>query len=150
MPRTKSFKNTFFLYCINKWNYLLVEIRNYQSVSVLKKLNKCEKKENSIFSIHDTFGVKLLTRLRLQFSNLNEHKFRHGFVDTINTMCTCESEVETTEHFLLHCHLYFPQRLELSENLEKIDSSFLNSNVKDKYGYQLETSKSSNYKILKF
>ena len=70
-------------------------------------------------------------------------------------MCACGSEVETSEHFLLHCHLYSPQRLELFENLEKVDSSFLNVNVKDKvsfllYGSQSIPSKSSNHKILKF
>ena len=32
------------------------------------------KKENSIFSIYDPLGVKLLTRLRLQFSHLNERE----------------------------------------------------------------------------
>ena len=47
-------------------------------------------------------------------------------------MCGCESEVETTQHFLLRCYLYFPQRLELLENLKKVDSSFLNLKVKDK------------------
>ena len=41
-------------------------------------------------------------------------------------MCACGSEVETTEHFLLRCHIYSPQRLELFENLEKVDASFLN------------------------
>ena len=45
-----------------------------------------KKKENSIFSIYDSFGVKLLTCLRLQFSHVNEDKFRHGFGDTINAM----------------------------------------------------------------
>ena len=70
-------------------------------------------------------------------------------------MCACGSEVETTEHFLLGCHLYSPQRLELFENLEKVDSSFLNLNVKDKVsfllrGSQSATSKSSNHEILKF
>ena len=69
-------------------------------------------------------------------------------------MCACASEVETTEHFLLRCHLYSPQRLELFENLEKVDSSFLNLKVKEKasfllYGSQLATSKSSNHEILK-
>ena len=113
------------------------------------------KKENSIFSVYDPLCVKLLTGFRLQFSHLNEHNFRYGFGDTINTMCTCRSEVETTEHFLLRCHLYSPQRLELSENLEKVDSSFLNLNVKDKvsfllYGSQSATSKSPNHEILKF
>ena len=70
-------------------------------------------------------------------------------------MCACVSEVETTEHFLLRCHLYSLQRLELFENLEKVDSSFLNLNVKEKvsfllYGSQSATSKSSNHEILKF
>ena len=99
MSRTKSFKNAFFPYCINEWNNLTVEIRNSKSVSAFKKLIKCEKKRKSLFSIYDTLGVKILTRLRLQFIHLNEHKFRHGFEDTINAMCACRSEVETTETF---------------------------------------------------
>ena len=140
----------FFPYCRNEWNNLTVEIRNSKSVGAFKKLIKCGKKENSIFSIYDPLGVKLL-----QFSHLNEHKFRHGFGDTTNAMCACGSEVETTEYFLLHCHLYSPQRLELFENLEKVDSSFLNLKVKEKvsfllYGSQSATSKSSNHEIFKF
>ena len=89
-----------------------------------------KKKENPLFSIYDPLGVKLLTHLRLEFSHLNERKFRHGFGDTINAMCTCGSEAAFL--FLLRCHLYSPKRRELFENLEKVDSSFLNLNVKDK------------------
>ena len=110
-------------------------MRKSKSVSAFKKLIKCEKKENSIFSIYDPVGVKLLSRLRLQFSHLNEHKFRHGFGDTVNATCACRNEVETTEHFLLRCHLYSPQRLEIFENLEKVDSSFLNLKVKEKVSF---------------
>ena len=135
MSRTKFFKNTFFPYCINEWNNLTVEIRNSKLVGAFKKLINAKKKKNLIFSIYDPLGVKLLTRLRLQFSHLNEHKFRHGFGDTINPMCACGSEVETTEHFLLRCHLYSPQRLELFENLEKVDSRFLNLKAKEKVGF---------------
>ena len=40
---------------------------------------------------------KLLTRLRLKFSHLNKNEFRHGFNDTINPMCACGTEVETTD-----------------------------------------------------
>ena len=77
-----------------------VEIRNSKSVSAFKKLIKYEKKkESSIFSIYNPLGVKLLTRLRLQFSHLNELKFRHGFGNTVNAICACHSEIETTEHF---------------------------------------------------
>ena len=113
------------------------------------------KKEYSIFSICDPLVVTRLTRRRVQFSHLNEHKFRHGFGNTINAMCPCGSEVEATEHFLLHCHLYSSQRLEFFENLEKVDSSVLNLKVKDKvsfllYGSRSATFKSSNHEILKF
>ena len=57
--------------------------------------------------------------MRLKFSHLKEHKFRYGFADTINPMCACGADVETTEHFLLHCHFYSTQRLELFDNLER-------------------------------
>ena len=80
-------KILFFPYCINEWNNPTVEIRNSKSVKAFKKLIKCGKKENSLFSINDPLGVKLLTCLRLQFSHLNEHIFRHGFEDIINAMC---------------------------------------------------------------
>ena len=36
LPRTKSFKNTFFPYWINEWNNLTIEIRNSKSVNTLK------------------------------------------------------------------------------------------------------------------
>ena len=54
--------------------------------------------ERSLFSIYDPTGVKLLTRLRLKFSHLNEHKFSHNFKDTVVAMCDCVKESETTEH----------------------------------------------------
>ena len=67
-------------------------------------------------------------------------------------MYVCGSEFETTEQFLLLCRLYSPQRLELFDNLEKVDSSFLNLNDKDKVffmGLNHQLPKAPN-KILKF
>ena len=75
--------------------------------------------------------VKLLARLRLQFSHLNEHKFRHGFSDNINLMCACGTEIETTEHFLLRCQFYSTQILELFEKLEKVELNFLSLSAKN-------------------
>ena len=97
--------------------------------------------------------VKLLTRRRLQFSHLNEHKFKHGFSDTIDPICACRTEIETTEHFFLRCHFYSTERLELFENLKIIDSNFFNLNEKDQvaillYGSQKNYSKDSNQEIL--
>ena len=44
--------------------------------------------------------------LRLNFSHLNEHKFRHGFRDTVDPMCQCGLETEITLSFLSCCSLY--------------------------------------------
>ena len=98
-----------------------------------------EKKKNSV-------GVKHLTRLRLQLSCLNEHKSRHGFEDTISPMCSCNTEIESNEHFLLRCHFYSSQRLELFNKLNKINSSFFKLSAKDQvnillYGYSSKKKK---------
>ena len=37
----------------------------------------------------DLSVIKLLTRLRLGWSHLNEHKFNHNFDDCVNPFCTC-------------------------------------------------------------
>ena len=151
--RTKTFKKSFFPYCINEWNNLTVEIRNAKSINIFKKSIIKETKENSLLSVYDPHGVKLLTRLRLQFSHLNEHKSKHGFSDTIDPICACRTEIETTEHFFLRYHFYSAERLELFENLKMIDSNFFNLNEKDQvaillYGSQKKYSKDSNQEIL--
>ena len=104
---------------------------------------------------YDPLGVKLLTRLRVQFSHLNELKFRHGFSDTVNPMRACGTEIETTEQFFLRCHLCSTQRLELFQSLRKVDSIFLNLNEKYQVntllcGSQTNDSKCANQQILKF
>ena len=85
-------------------------MRNSKSVSALKKSIKCDQNENSLFSTYDPLSVKPFTHLGTQFSHLNEHTLSHGFGGTINAMCACGSEVESTEHFLLRCRFYYPQR----------------------------------------
>ena len=101
--RTESFKHSFFPYCIKEWNKLDNIIRKAESLGKFKSLllSFIRVKSRSVFSIHDPIGIKLLTRLRLGFSHLNEHKFRHNFRDTVSAMCDCGSEIESTQHFLL-------------------------------------------------
>ena len=86
--------------------------------------------KNSLFSVDDALGLKLLTFLRLVFCHLKEHKFRDGFKDTLNSLCFCGAKVETTVHFLSHCQLYSTQRSELFDNIGKLINSFLNVNKK--------------------
>ena len=125
MPsRTKSFSKTFFPYCTDEWNKLNLGIRNAKSIYKFKKSIITEKLENSLYNVHGAIGVKLLSRLRLQFTHLNEHKLRHGFNDMVNLMCLCGTDAETTEHFLLRCHCFSTQRSELFDYLYRLDPSF--------------------------
>ena len=145
--KSKTFRKISFAYCINEWNNLKPEVRNPKQIGVSKKVIITEKKENPLFSTHNPFGVKLLTRLRLQLSHLNEHKFRHGFEDTISPMCSCNAEIESNEHFLLRCHFYSSQRLELFNKLNKINSSFFKLSAKNqaKVCYTVIHTKKNNF-----
>ena len=87
--------------------------------------------------------MKLLSRLRLQFSHLNEHIFRHGFNDMVDPMCPCGTEVETNEHCLMRCYCFSGQRSELFNNLYNLDPSFSKSNNKEKVAYLLYGSTSN-------
>ena len=126
--RTKVFENSFFPYQIKKWLKLSEEIRSIEPSKQFKKtiLDFIRPKENSIYAIHDISGLKLLTRLRLNFSHLNEHKFLHNFKDTINPMCSCGFEPETTDHYLLRCKLYTDLRLDLLNNIHTINQYLKN------------------------
>lgn len=57
------------------------------SLVVLKKLLQFIRPiENSTYRIHDPTGIKFVNRLRAGFSDLQEHKLRYNFVDTLNPL----------------------------------------------------------------
>ena len=85
-------------------------------------------KHRSLFTIHDPVGVKLLTRLRLQSSHLNEHKFRHNFKDCVSPRCDFGAETETTSHFFLHCQFFENKRQKLRDDVYRLDTSIKHLN----------------------
>ena len=68
----------------------------------------------------------LMTSLRLNFSHLNEHKFRHGFRDAVDPMCKCGLKRETTIHFLFRWRLYSTIRTELMDDMYNVASCLTN------------------------
>ena len=98
-------------------------IQNIDSYNEFKNkiLPFINTKSNSVFSVPDVYGVKLLSRWRLSFSHLNEHKVRHGFKDGTNCMHHCGLATETTLHFLLQCQQYQTIRLELLNSIYNLD-----------------------------
>ena len=80
---------------------------------------------NSIYNIHNPLGIKCL---RLGFSQLKEHKFRHNFQDSINAMCSCSNDTETTIHFFLHFANFATQIKILFDKITTIDANILTEN----------------------
>ena len=105
---TDYFKTSFYPCSVNEWNKLGSEIRNSKSISLFKKslFGFIRPNSYSIFNINDPKGIKYLTRLRLNFSHLRQHKFCHNFQDTLKPLCSCSLETESVNHFLLRCHLF--------------------------------------------
>ena len=62
------------------------------------------------YNCHNPKVIKLLTRLRIGLSHLHEYKFKHSFQDTLNLICNCGEDIETTSHYLLHCPDYLHER----------------------------------------
>ena len=97
---------THFLLLLYQSGTSLTSILKTQQVWLLfkkKLLNLTRSCPISIFDIHNLLGIKLLARLRLGLSHLHEHKFRHCFQDTLNPLCECGKDIESTMHFFLHC-----------------------------------------------
>ena len=124
------FKNSVFPSAITEWNKLDCLVKNADSFHVFKKhiLDFIRPLPNSIFNIHNPLGIKYLTRLRIGFSHLKEHKFRHNFQDSVDPMCSCGSGTETTKYFFLHCPNFHLQRQTLFDKIATIDSTILTEN----------------------
>ena len=79
-----------------------------------------------IYNIYNPLGLKLLTRLRLDLSHLNQHKFNHNFQHCLNRLRSCSLQFESVSHFFLHCHYYSNIRSTLLNELQSIDTQLLN------------------------
>ena len=124
--RTDSFKYSFFPATLSDWFNLDNNIRNSESFSLFNSrlLSFIRPVQSSIYNIFDPKGLKLLTRLRVGLSHLNEHRFRHNFQDFLNPLCSCSLEVEDTTHYLLHCHHFSHLRINLMDNVKTICNDF--------------------------
>ena len=121
------FKNSCFPSTIIDWNKLDSNICKSKTLNIFKSkiLKFIRPTANSIFGCHNPIGVKLLTWLRLGLSHLREQKFKHSFYDTLNPLCSCRKEVETTFHFLLSCLNYSGERLSLLSKIRNIIPNIL-------------------------
>ena len=118
----------FFSSTIFEWNRSNRQIR--QSLTLVTFRNSLLKigqpTPRPVCNIHNPNGLKLLTRLRLVLSHLNEHKYNHNLKDSVNTLCSYSLEVELVSHFFLHCHYFSDIWKTLFHELESVDKNMLN------------------------
>ena len=106
--------------------FLDPSIKNSESISIFKSklLSFIRPIQSNVYNIFDPQGLKLLTRLRLGFSHLNEHRFRHNLQDCMNPLCPCSLETEDTIHYLLHCHNFTRYRTDLMNSVNSVYDNF--------------------------
>ena len=61
-------------------------------------------------------------------SHLREHKFKHGFLHSLDSICSCGQNIETSTNFFLHCSNYSNERLTFLNTIRNIESNILSKN----------------------
>ena len=122
------FQNNYFPATIKEWNRLDIDIRKSDSISMFIKriLSFIRSLPNKVS--RNPRGLKLLTRFRLGLSHLRYHKLKHNFLDTINPLCSCDSDIETTLHFFLYCPNFKKCRNTLLSKISEINSGLITRN----------------------
>ena len=79
--RTQGYYDNYYPNCLRDWNKLDPYLRSIDFLSKFKAelIKSLRPPKRTVFKISDIVGVRLLTRLRLWFSHLGEHKFCHNF-----------------------------------------------------------------------
>ena len=66
----------------------------------------------SLTCVLEFLDLKMVEHFQIQFlgflelSDLNEHEFKFNFQNSLNPLCSCSLEVQSTIHFFLNC-LFF-------------------------------------------
>ena len=61
----------------------------------------------SLIDFPKTIVYRNIAKLRLGYNKLKDYQFKLGICES--NLCEC-GQIETVEHYLLHCELYFNER----------------------------------------
>ena len=64
----------------------------------------------------------------LGLSHLHEHKLKHGFHDSLNPICSCGNNIESSAHFVLHCPYYSNERSTFLNTTRNINRNIFDKN----------------------
>ena len=118
-----KFSNSFFPYMAKQWNNLdvgtqVIMIPDFK-MQLKKDLKPCKYKH---FSRGSKLGNSLFSRIRLNRSELNQHKFDIGLHDTPE--CLCHAKSESSLHYIMDCFLYTGERQTLFDLVEHYIPNF--------------------------
>ena len=121
--------------------------------SFRKKINFIQPSLNYFLGCRNPKRIKIITRLRLGLSHLREQTFKHSFQDTINPLCNCDQDIESSTHFFLHCPFFINERRTLLSTIHSLDIKLLDCTDYEPtqtllFGNISQIS-SNNYKIIK-
>ena len=124
--------NSFFPFISKMWNDLDIATRSLPLIDFKSKM-KISLKPNKIkhYSKGSKSGNILLTRIRLDRSDLNLHKFIIGLSDNPN--CLCHAKQESSLHFMIDCFLYTVERQTLFCQVEQFVPNFKNLSKTKQY-----------------
>ena len=119
-----------FTFTTFEWSKIDKNIRKSESLNIFKKriLKFILPSQNRAYNCHNPKGIKLLTGLTVGLSHLREHKFKHSFLNTLNPICNCGEDVETSSHYLFHCLDYFQETMTLLNTFSRIVPNISNFN----------------------
>ena len=69
-----------------------------------------------------------VSSLRTRLDHITNRKFQHGFQGTLNRICSCHREIESSIHYFLHCPKYNNKRIALLNKIRVIKENILKGN----------------------
>ena len=106
--KSEKFLKSFFPYFSKLWNSIDNSItgKNLQEFKIYTKTLKPVRVKH--FSRGNKLTNSQLTRIRVGRSDLNQHKFTVGLVESPACLCHCKEE--SPKHFFIDCFLYTQER----------------------------------------
>ena len=107
-----QYQNSLFPKCLKFFNTHDLNFRSSEYTAQLNHFRKkCNKEQNGYYLMGSRFVQVVLSQLRLRFSNLNEHLFSKGCIDS--PQCRCSGGSETVKHYFIECPMQSGPREDL-------------------------------------
>ena len=85
----------------------------------------CKKIRKQFLYLSQTYRNEYFTKLRLGLYHLHYHKFKHGFLDAVDPLCSYSSVIQDTVHYFLHCPNFSTARNTFLNQIAIVDRSII-------------------------